>query len=54
MAKDFGFTLSWNAYDISWEKDVGLPTHYLEHFYVLPTVRMDQAFISARPPNFAQ
>ena len=40
MASDYGFTLSWNAYDISWEKDVGLPTHYLEHFFFSTSRKM--------------
>ena len=48
MKDQYGYTFEWCGHDIKPEEPTCMVTHYLEHFYVLPVVRMDQAFLTTQ------
>jgi hypothetical protein len=53
MKTKYGYTFEWQGHDVNWDLPTSIIAHYLEYFYVLPVVRMDDGFIGQDPNNFA-
>lgn len=41
MRNKYGYSFEWKGHDVSWNEKTSILAHYLEYFYVLPTLRMD-------------
>ena len=54
MEEKYGYTVDIKGHNVNPNKDTRLTCHYLEHFYVLPVIRMDQAFIEVNVTSFSE
>ena len=42
MKNRYGYTFEWHGHDVFWNSSTKILCHYLESFYTVPTVRLDQ------------
>lgn len=53
MKDKYGYTFEWKGHDVSWNDSTSILVHYLESFYTVPTVRLDNQFIQTSANGLA-
>lgn len=47
MKNQYGYTFEWHGHDVNWNESSKILCHYLESFYTVPTVRLDNQFVQS-------
>ncbi len=54
MRDTYGYTFEWCGHDARPDDKTCMLTHYLEYFYVMPVIRMDQGFLGQQISTYSR